>query len=1629
MYINKIDELIEKIIDSLYFLCLENKKFINILKESDYIKYQKEINDIMTEFYKTIDFTELKNSVKNKESLNKILETIKKYIIFYIFLVIGFFYNDKDSKYINNLVEFGKNQINYNYKIENFFSSESNALVLKFKTLIHHILILLNADQNKIKQLKNTPEYKETIEFLNSLGSEFINEKFKVQKKLKNYVYIQAHNIIKTIIIMLIYQTSDKKEFFQIIETTEIQDGESMFIDIVVPIKQTTDIVTIEKMLDIKQDRKTTALYLWKYFADINEQSLRPTIDIDKKITDLINSHLVIPICDDFLLYHKDSERYDQGIIEQLKYKKNEYTKIKYIVDKIDGIKEFYSDRLKNDIKKKSEIKKLFYMPMISRKAILINIYENVNIIIKFTNAKNISDENLTYLKDFEHYTLYPYINFDNFPSDGFPLQLTQTGNIVRGVSLEKTGDFRQTLPYKIIQTRIGSKDMTVNIIGFMIPSSVIPLQCIKIKNTIDIRSLTKNKNGLDLITQYLKESHFNTKKHMSSIYWLFNNELDSFIAKTYNHAQKFSSQENTKQIISELYDNIQNEILDYLINIFTKQKHITVQRGYQIIEYFKNKIMNIDNHIFYDLENEIFKTLPLMEPVYDKNSDLIYDDITNSKSTDIKFEDHKIQKNIISINVSSINKYGRLTEQDNKKENVIGLCQHNITKDKIEHINIKNFKRYSDELNKFIQQYVAIDVNENYICKSCGNRIEDLTQYIEDGEYDNETRTFVSYSLPLDTNIEDILGYEKYKIAIRQIDKTIEKIASVSNILYLVGSSTNVKPIRRLIVKNTIDLLLANTIKLKPSYQTRNTKITELYGINVNYTKLFVFDLDNNIFVYSSKDIDKRKPIKINTIIAYIIFFLLLEINETHIHFIGDDKKKICNITMFEKIEDQLFGNLKIIINWDGKIQRIMNYKILCYIIYIISCSIATKTKMWSYQSPSPENKKKNTMNIQKSIIHTVIDILNSILETKKDKNEFSIYNMNITKFFNKLQKIYSNNDLYNQLKKNTVSTTIATKKENELMDDKFIILSGKYSSIMYDIPRRTICNRITFSIPLIPQKKFKYYGISNLTNCPDGQFHQWIVDKRNLICKLCKTSSLNLKYDEKLSSTIRSNFINLVDQKLVASICNDCSRHIFVKTENETGNELCRKCKKERDYVYNATETQEIHEAVRRQNKDIWNNIIEHEDILNQESAKNQIDANDIIKKIYSEYTNNNSNDMKYINKLIDELQKITGEDYNNVNLVKNIYTIDHDNFGNIYDHPIKILESENKILEKMDHPYFQTNVLYYVNNKGKNKIEIYYDMYSKMLLGYKEENKHYVKTNVNRKIKITYSLVNKLKLLGYQSQFISVDEIYNELVGNRTNTIPQKILEGEITKYVTRKRIHQLQKILYNLQLIISRMANNYSGISIPDDYYKVKIDSLFDKYREKLRNLKKTNIFEHWKIIYNNINIENNDNIKTITLPKNKLIYYNDVNNIDTTGNIITYYIISELLKLLKLNDSNKSLKTTLSNFIIDFFNIIFDFVNEEKDNDIQDIKSFSYMVSSSSSIKEIQEQSGVRTIEGIVTEFVTSEKTKEELLEEQEEKFNLAEENQAYDIDVDNDDLIEDGDDVLRTYAYAFNLDD
>ena len=513
MYINKIDELVDKIIDDFYNNIVLKKDVKKFFDEVNFVKYQLEINKLLINYFNNIDKKEINDILQDEENTNKLIEIIKKYIGYYMFMTFAFFYTAKQETYINNIVEFSKNQPGFNFKINNFFNSESNSIIVKFYIIIKNILTLLSSDNTKQSQLSKKIEYVDTITFLNELGQDFIEENFKL-KNLNGNVYDQAHNIIKIIILNELYFKQDKKDIHEFLEKSTNQTGEFIYIDIVVPRTEFIDYNTIELSLPKKDVENGLASEIYELITQSETEKIMEKTH-DQKIVDLLNSRMIIPITEDFLLYHKDSEKYEKTLgtlNDATKTKKKDETKIKYIINKIDNVSEYFSKNTNDNKELKKNVEKLFYQPLSDRRAILVNNIEDIKIINKLQNQGRKAIENNEYYNDLLSYRQYPYINFKEFQNVGFTITVNNTVDAIRSVNFEKSNEINRN---KIVQFRVASQNHAVNIVGFIIPQKNNNIKCLKIKDFIDVRKVgykengkvVKGENGYNITLKLLKKT------------------------------------------------------------------------------------------------------------------------------------------------------------------------------------------------------------------------------------------------------------------------------------------------------------------------------------------------------------------------------------------------------------------------------------------------------------------------------------------------------------------------------------------------------------------------------------------------------------------------------------------------------------------------------------------------------------------------------------------------------------------------------------------------------------------------------------------------------------------------------------------------------------------------------------------------------------------------------------------------------------------------------------------------------------------------------------------------------------------------------------------------------------------
>jgi hypothetical protein len=403
--------------------------------------------------------------------------------------------------------------------------------------------------------------------------------------------------------------------------------------------------------------------------------------------------------------------------------------------------------------------------------------------------------------------------------------------------------------------------------------------------------------------------------------------------------------------------------------------------------------------------------------------------------------------------------------------------------------------------------------------------------------------------------------------------------------------------------------------------------------------------------------------------------------------------------------------------------------------------------------------------------------------------------------------------------------------------------------------------------------------------------------------------------------------------------------------------------------------------------------------------------------IKQEYGETKVHKEDYFKFIGNFITKIESIVGKDYNvggqNIFLRYDTYLINHDHNGYPIDKPILIVDTNNKIIFKNNHPFFKTDVFYYTNFKLDT--DIYYDASNRLLLGYKEKNKDF---QLSKKggvyIYINYSVLTMIKLFGYPGKTIKIGDKMAEL------DMDNKILALEnVISDISKNRINILKKILADFQRYIYRFAYNFYGRTIEEDDVVTNYDFI-EKYKSKVDKIvlynadKKITKFLHkWKDVKDTVFFESIHNKIINVDPASKFIDAEVVSNYDYSGNIILFYLIDELSNLLDAND-DKFNKVNLAHLLLE---MIITFYNELDPNKLlenSEAKRFVFMLNLNDYAEVIEEYTS-----GFYSEYVDPEEqiTKAAI----NEKIDSTEENEA--LDMINDDKDEDNfDDTHRDFG-------
>lgn len=1513
--------------------------------------------------------------------------------------------------------------------------------------------LLLNYNDEFIKFIKSF-----TLPALLNIKELYTKTYVDTKDTLQQYIFV--FKLIKILIFKgpYLYNT-ERTDIFNKIDSSETSNGEYIYIDIVVPQTNFIDYNTIETILDPKELNtdipEIVNNLLNDDFSNDLDEKRKYFIDTDHKIQKLFDTGIIIPIVDDFLLYNRDNEKYVKSDSSKIinkddEYKKNkEDTKIKFIINKISSTSDYY--------KNEKEIKQLFYTPLQNRNAILVNNIEDIKIINKLSNLTKGNNENLDLLIDLKNYKSYPYVSFRDFEKVGFRFFGDKTTVSYRNINFNKKTS-------QILETRIINDVSNINIVGFAIVNAKDIPECLNINDFIDINTTTNNddSNLVNIVTSLIEDKLRSKldKSYKSMIeknyYLLFDSKNMDINIPNYNTGSITSKNDISKTFMAYLYDSM----IENVINIFKKdmrKEDNYLYNNFKKLDYIKNKYPDISNKLYMDSINDIdniiyHDKIVKDDDIYDYNEDIflgLYGNVHKLPTAPLKIKplipriiindiDFKIDSKVDSK--SKKEEYIDLNENinDNVNEYVNAVCQHIISLDKITEIKKYNETLYSRLIYEYTQQYVEMDPNQNYICKSCKSDIN-IKKYIIDGTFDNATQQFIPLTISITSYIEDLPEYDKYKIAIKSIDKIIDRIGSIINFDGITGIVYSSKSRRRLLIKDVIELVLNNNKNLE-QYMPIRDKLLKDYGLSKEKSKLFKFTLDNDIFIYSSKDKDKSifKITKYNNVISYISIIIILELTDSQILNFKNDK--ICSYLIYKKIGYTLFNGINIIVNKNFDLKPISEYPVICYIIYIISCSFC-KYNIWGDLNRSEEDSKKFDLNMQKSIIHTIIELLNTIIkidiETSK-KNKIYIYDILINKYYRKLE-LFKSKDVINRLDILYASTTLSTKdsitistttkydiEPNNVIDNKYVFDNLYYANKKYEYKR--------YIMPKPDEKFIAINSINNLTNCDNGHFHKFKMDGITLKCSVCNVVADLKALDNKKTPEIYRNSVILYLQKLSKKYCKNGKIHIF--NYDDKHQFKCQYCSYVKDSDSNLNE-----KALLDMYKSITKNILDSniyiEKVINKVKNKDN-EYIQSIKKIYEKivykFKKNDNNIDTILTTFLDNIQKLLGLDIlidkNVHNLYDNIYIIDHDINGSSIEKPVQVYDNDKKFRIVYNQPHFKRDVLIHTVQKN-TKYEVFYDLYKRYLIGYREINKEYVNIEkINCKIKVVYSIKNIFLMYGFTRQYINTKDMYPDLYGfniDKVNEFTSKDdFKVNLINNIFHRRFSLIKKLCNNININVHRLYKKFkvnlleTTESYDADLINNPIDVIYNNYLKKIDNPidisdkeKKHTFLKHNANINTYVPYEKFKFNKKDDVIINDNINFDLIYKYDFNSNLILNYLISEIIRLLDYN-TNKVIKTNIISLILEITVSLFNTYNMDIYNFDKEVDHFNQILYTSAFYIETQNVDNdidiidyydSYNINKIDADTVISDESKEKIIDEKEDD---EEEQNALDVDEELD---------------------
>lgn len=1488
MYVNQIDDFIDKTLDKLHFdpafIRLVSHKWIN------YVEHQSTINSFIQSFFDSLDKSLIDKITNSPRNIEHIRDIIKRYLAYYVFLTLAYYYPGTNKEFSNNLIQYSRLQERSNVIIRNFFDTANNYSVIKYYKLIKDVSRLIMMTEIEVAAIDKIA-YASAFEFIEDLGQDYVDN-YLLQIK-DGVVSVNEHNLIKTIVFKLIYQNQDRTRVFEILAETEEENLEYTYIDIVVTDASVIDVNSLSKLFTGKAYASAMAHILIDLLTQ--DEPVLPSIDANNN--NLLALPIVMPIVDNFLRYHQESykteaetnrsalplfENNAQNVRElllQQKRDKNSDTLAQIIINNVDIVSEYYSPAVQNNPDAKSKIDKLFKNIFQTRKAVIHNYEEEVAVVHKLKSHGKFTDEMRESFLEMNEILNNAYFNFRDFSGYGTKiiLELERSISVLRYANIEFPSDNEFLDVHSVLPEK------TINLVGLAIPPITnLPVMCHRRRDLVNIREF--GENGFESFLNLMKllwidtiefngkslwHNHRNLKdpRYSKVIYWIYDPSKDTYDLDHYENSKAFDNQDSIKLMNSILYTRLDQMLRERLHTLVAKNKNIRFQQMLSLLHQYvhRNRLSNVQIDKYLD-QYQRSKTLTKTPPIeITRESPPIYRPIkqTPKPYAEIDFVD--------PTNPQPFVVFKEKTDADGARS---VRCGHEVEWNRIYRLKNTDINAFNNSMSLFVDKYVTKTTMLDFNCKLCGMMLP-VEQYVKDAVYDNETETLQSQYIPDTTPLQEIDGYQNYAVLIQRLDHMINnRISLITGTNLFQGKDTSKLVYRKILVKNIIDIvLLHNKINMAKNtpQNVRAEYFRKNFGVNPNRDEIYFFDLQNEFDEEKGAD-----RLQFHNVLLYLMLCYMIELTGSQI--IGMEYDRESSIFYWLRYGPRFFEGLRIRTNkTDTETVPITNYPVLCYLIYSFGY-LFYKSRLWYVPDVVPNKINVAVMSHQ---IHSMVDLINSIIMDASRHDNY-VYNLISSKIFSHMNKEFSDLSIIELLKQRQSKydnrpDAIAKKEERYLVD---IVMSPAVLSARH-IPS-------TFAAPFTYRDYSQSMYVitddfTDYTICPNGEFRRF----RPINCpdKPTGENRFDVYFDRIMLKTAKTRR------------CLSGKLHDFHQGK-------CNNCGREIDAAYTKADIDElITNMMTMEEKSAKADYGKAQALDQHIQEKDSRDAK-LLETIKPKTVSENI--ASIVSQFSSVLDPAADLGYSvPFFLDKTVYIIDHKYTGSKID-PI-YLDSE-KVIFQANQPHYKTDVYYYTDNKAD--VTVYYDAISKLMLGYKPKHKDYVNNDQGgHYLKINPGVKDKLALMAWPTQFLTIeDQAASSLDG------------------LMRNHILSLKRAIDTFCYVLSQTKND-----------KHAIDSISAKYR--ILDFKETKHLAEWgKIrdlfVYEPVTMD--------SIPE--YIDAHVLNRLDKTGAAMYTWLHSMIHALL---EANKARKPILVELFIAIINQIYEENNTDSYNNSFDLRRFYY----------------------------------------------------------------------------------